>query len=91
MASKQTPKGLAGNVARSRVPLRSWTSEASYSATDGRAGSSLADQFGRGSPSTTHAENLSGQIPGGFDKIDKRRSQDPTPVAKRRYTTIHEG
>lgn len=90
MTKRETPRGVAGNVGRNRVPLRSWASEASYSARDGRAGSSLADHFGKGSPSTTHAENLSGQIPSGFKHIDKRRSQDPRPVRDREFTKVVE-
>jgi hypothetical protein len=66
-------------------PLRDWAS-ASYSAKDGRAVSSLGDHDGRGSPSTTHAEHVSAQIPGGFERCDRERSQDPRPVHKRPFT-----
>jgi hypothetical protein len=82
---KSTPRGVAGNVSRDGVVNRQWSSR-SYSALDGRSASSLGDQFGRGSPSTTHAENLSGQIPDAFSTIDGRRTQDATPVAKRPFT-----
>jgi hypothetical protein len=65
--------------------MRQWASP-SYSAEDGRPASSLADNDGRGSPSTTHAANVSAQIPGGFAHIDKRRTTDPRPVHTREFT-----
>jgi hypothetical protein len=71
------------------APLRSWASK-SYSATDGRPASSLADHDGRGSPSTTHAPDVSAQIPEGFGHIDRQRTQDRTPVRKRAFTQVHE-
>lgn len=84
MVMKST-RGIAGNVARDGIPLRDWASR-SYSATDGRSVSSLADQFNRGSPSTTHSGPGSTQIPGGFAQCDRRRTQDATPVRKRPFT-----
>jgi hypothetical protein len=53
--------------------LRQW-SQKSYSASDGRAASSLGDENLKGSPSTTHAENVNAQIPTAFDRIDQRRN-----------------
>src|SRR5215469_13939076 len=60
--SVSTPAGYAGNARYPHTPLRDWASQ-SYSASNGRAASSLAGQDNRGSPSTTHAENISAQIP----------------------------
>lgn len=85
MTMKSTPRGLAGNAARDGVPLRDWASR-SYSATDGRSASSLGDQFGRGSPSTTHSGPANAQIPGGFERCDRIRTTDATPVRKRPFT-----
>jgi hypothetical protein len=82
MTSKSMRAGLAGNVARDNVPLRQWSAR-SYSANDGRSASSLADQRNVGSPSTTHANPCSAQIPDAFKGIDARRTQNPTPVVKR--------
>ena len=70
--------------------LRNW-SQSSYSATDGRAASSLADELHKGSPSTMHAENISAQIPdargeGGapsFAQRDRACTQGRTPVSRR--------
>jgi hypothetical protein len=85
--TKGTPAGVAGNVGRDGTPMRQWASR-SYSASDGRAASSLAtDQYGRGSPSTTHAENLSNQLNDAFHAIDKRRTTNSTPVRNRPFTT----
>jgi hypothetical protein len=86
MASKQTPRGIAGNAKQyQNIRLRQWASS-SYSATNGRAASSLAGEDNVGSPSTTHAENISRQIPGGFEARDARYLQDSTPVFRRPFT-----
>jgi hypothetical protein len=69
--------------------LRQW-SQKSYSSTDGRAASSLGDENLKGSPSTTHAENVNAQIPTAFDHIDKRRTQGKEPVSRRPFTQKHE-
>jgi hypothetical protein len=85
MTTKSTPRGIAGNAARDGVPLRDWASR-SYSATDGRSASSLADQFGRGSPSTTHSGPANAQIPSGFERADRKRTTDSRPVRTRPFT-----
>lgn len=91
MTKKSTPAGIAGNAERyTGIPLRQFAS-ASYGASDGRAVSSLADQNGRGSPSTTHAVGVSRQYTDAFDAIDKRRTQNKTPVRERSFTTKNEG
>ena len=62
--------------------LRNW-SQASYSASDGRSASSLADENQRdGTGPGTHAENVSAQLPK-KDPRDRRNTQDRTPVHKR--------
>jgi hypothetical protein len=70
-------------------PLRDW-SMGSYDQ-EGRSASSLADEHGRGSPSTTHAGRCDPQIPTAFDRIDGRRTQSRTPVKHRPVTDKHEG
>jgi hypothetical protein len=72
---------------RKGTPLRDWSC-ASYGASDGRSVSSLADYSGRGSPSTTHVEGASAQIPTAFNHIDRQRTQDKTPVRKRPFTEV---
>ena len=87
MAMKHQSPGSSGG----KGPLRDWSTP-SYSATDGRAITSIGNHhYGRGSPSTTHAENVSAQIPSAFDAIDKRRTQGRTPVKHRAFTDKHEG
>jgi hypothetical protein len=71
-----------GSSTGGKGPLRDWSTP-SYSATDGRSVSSLADHNGRGSPSTTHVEGASAQIPTAFKGLDAARTQDKTPVRKR--------
>jgi hypothetical protein len=66
------------------VPLRQRGGAASYSATDGRAQTSLGDQLGRGSPRTTHATNVSAQVPDAFKKLDAARTQGGD-IRKRRW------
>lgn len=85
MTKRSTPPGIAGNAARDGTPLRDWASR-SYSATTGTAASSLADQFGRGSPSTTHSGPANAQIPGGFESCNRRRTTDSRPVRTRPFT-----
>jgi hypothetical protein len=58
---------------------RAWLASASSLATD---------QFGRGSPSTTHSEGLSNQIPGGFERRTARAVQDSRPVRTREFTKV---
>jgi hypothetical protein len=84
MSKKSTPAGIAGNASHDGIPMRQWASR-SYSATTGRPASSLGDQYGRGSPSTTHAENLSNQIPDGWGR-DRRATTDTLPVRTREFT-----
>ena len=74
-----------GSSTGGRGPLRDWAST-SYGASDGRSVSSLANDSGVGSPSTTHVQGASAQIPGGFERCDRRRTQDATPVRKRPFT-----
>jgi hypothetical protein len=84
--TKNTPPGIAGNVKRAGAPLRQWASQ-SYSASNGRPVSSLGvDQSGYGSPSATHCENPSRQIPSGFEARDRRATTDPRPVRTREFT-----
>ena len=85
MPMKSTPRGVAGNAERANTPLRDWASR-SYSSTTGTAASSLADQRNMGSPSTTHAENISAQIPGGFERADRKRTTNSRPVRTRPFT-----
>ena len=84
--------GIHKSPAKSSVPrqdanLRDW-SRASYSAVDGRAVTSIGDEYGRGGPpdSSDHCRGLSAQIPSGFEGRDRRATQNPTPVRKRPYT-----
>jgi hypothetical protein len=70
------------------IPLRDWACP-SYSATDGRSASSLADAGGK--DGYTHAKNVSTQCPTAFDRIDKRRTQGPVAVGSRPFTQKHEG
>jgi hypothetical protein len=91
--AKSTPAGIAGNVSRDGVPMRQWSAR-SYSGRDGRAASSLGDQYGRGSPSTTHATELTNHVETthasgqhGAPSMTTRTAravQDPTPVRNRR-------
>jgi len=71
------------------VPLRDWSCP-SYSASNGRPASSLANYDGTGSPSTTHAPDVSAQIPTAFSNIDKTRTQSSVPVRKRPFTQVTE-
>jgi hypothetical protein len=67
------------------VPLRQ-PAPHSYSSSDGRAASSLAPD-GKSHEGYSHAENIHRQIPdGGFHKLDRHRTQDPTPVKDRKFT-----
>ena len=89
MTKKSTPPGVAGNVGRAYTPMRQWNS-CSYGV-NGRAVSSLADQRGTGSPSTTHVQNPTdgqAQIPTAFSHIDRRRCQDATPVRDRPHSRV---
>jgi len=67
-----------------RGPLRNW-SQASYSAQDGRAVSSLKESNLRGGPSDSadHCVNPNAQIPTAFKRLDAERTQDRTPLRKR--------
>jgi hypothetical protein len=67
-----------------RGNLRRW-SQSSYSAQDGRAVSSLKDEYLRGGPadSADHCVNPNAQIPTAFKGLDAERTQDRTPVRKR--------
>jgi hypothetical protein len=84
MVMKTRPSGYGSSNQNLRAPC------ASYSATDGRPVSSLAERNGRGSPSTTHAENLSAQVPDKWAR-DTRAVQGRTPVRDRPFTQKHEG
>jgi hypothetical protein len=73
-------------MSKFRGPLRDWGRDMpSYSATDGRAITSIGDERGRGGPSGSndHATNVSAQVPDAFKHVDARRTQDATPVRKR--------
>jgi hypothetical protein len=93
LSRTKTPRGLAGNVAKNDISLRQWVSS-SYGIGDGRAVSSLADQRGQGSPSSTHVAGptdnfatLSAPGQNGAPNMRTRTSravQDPTPVRNRR-------
>jgi hypothetical protein len=71
------------------VPLRQ-PAAYSYSASDGRAASSLAPD-GKSHEGYSRAENVNPQIPDGFDRINQRRTQSPEPVHRRPFTKVHEG
>ena len=92
MTMKSTPRGQSGNSAYNDIPLRQWYSR-SYSPLNGRATSSLsADQSGKSPVSTTHSPgDAKSQMTTAFQGIDKRRTQDATPVRDRRFQSVSEG
>jgi hypothetical protein len=70
---------------KSRGPNRQWAAP-SYSEFSGRPASSLSDQHGTDSPSTTHAKDVSAQIPSGFEARDAGCTTIKTPVRSRPLT-----
>ena len=85
---KKTPRGQSGNAGRYvGIVDRQWASN-SYSATDGRAASSLGvDQSGSSPVGSKVGTNLNRQIPSGFEARDARCTQNAMPVRKRPFTT----
>jgi hypothetical protein len=84
---RHSEKGL-GSDGRSR--LRNWHTP-SYDNANGRAAkSSMEEQssasFDRGERGSFNRD----QVPTCFDHIDGRRTQNMTPVAKRRFSEVHE-
>ena len=77
--SKLTPGSSGG-----KGHMRQWAAK-SYSATDGRAASSLEDN-GNSSYGYTNAENVANQIPSGFEARTARCVQGRTPVKDRPFT-----
>jgi hypothetical protein len=85
MTKKHDSPGSSGGKGH----MRQWASP-SYDPTDGRSVSSVDEQGSRehvfsGNHATGHA-----QIPSGFGHLDKRRTQDATPVHRRPLTKVHE-
>jgi len=83
---KNSTPGSSGG----KGPMRQWTAP-SYDPTTGRASSSLSpDQSGR-SPVGAKVGNGGRQISDAFDRIDRTRTQNRTPVRDRPFTQKREG
>jgi hypothetical protein len=89
MAKKETARGTTGNAKNVTTPLRQWSAP-SYDPNSGRAVSAVDAQGSKEHVFANNHARGSAQIPGGFDKINKRRSTDPTPVRDRQFTKVTE-